>query len=232
MSGIVEIIRKVVESELKKLYFTELGIVTSIFPHESDSDKDNYECNVKLKYKDLELRKVPVATQHIGLANIPKVGDLVLLSFINGNINAPIVIGRLYNDEDRPPVNQEEEIVYIPPYSKNADLRRFHLKLPSGLILTIQDEAILIEAGKTKVVINQDGNVELESNAKFLVKATGDMEFSASNIKMETQQNIEIKAGANANFESSASMGIKAGANADIEASAPLNLKGAIVNIN
>ena len=28
-------------------------------------------------------------TPHIGLANIPNVGDLVLVTFIAGNINAP-----------------------------------------------------------------------------------------------------------------------------------------------
>ena len=232
MSGMIEIIRKVVDSELKKLHFSELGVVTSIFPHASDSDKDNYECNVQMKNRDLELRKVPVATQLIGLTYIPQVGDLVLLNFINCNINAPIIIGRLYNDEDRPPANEGEEIIYVPPYSSNADLRRFHMELPSGLLLTIQDEMIKIEAGGTKIIVNKDGDVELESKAKVVVNATGDMELTAANLKIETQQNLEIKAGVNANIESGASMGLKAGATADIEASAPLTLKGAMVNIN
>jgi len=52
----VEVIKKIAEDEAKKLNIVEMGIVTSIFPHSDASDKDNYECNVKLKNRDLELR--------------------------------------------------------------------------------------------------------------------------------------------------------------------------------
>ena len=118
--SIVESIKKIVESEIRKLHLVELGLVTSVFPHSTDGDKDNYECNVKLKDKDVELRRVPTSTSHIGLVYIPHVGDLVLLCYINGDINAPVIIGRLYNDEDRPPTSKMEEIVYAPPYTKNT----------------------------------------------------------------------------------------------------------------
>ena len=47
MDSMVEVIRKIVESEIRKLRIAELGVVTSIFPHSSDSDKDNYECNIQ-----------------------------------------------------------------------------------------------------------------------------------------------------------------------------------------
>ena len=127
---------------MAKFRFPSLGIVTSIFSHESDSDKDNYECNVRMKNTEMELRKVPIATQCIGLVGVPRVGDLVLVVFVNGDINAPIVIGRLYNDEDRPPLNKPEEIVYIPPYEDNSDVNRVYLEFPTGVILRITDGKI------------------------------------------------------------------------------------------
>lgn len=195
MSSIVEVIRKIVNSEINKLHVAELGVVTSIFPHSSDSDKENYECNIKLKYRDLELRKVPVATQQIGLANIPNVGDLVLVTFINGDINAPVVIGRLYTDEDRPPVSKEEEIVYIPSYSKQSGLRRTQMKFASGVIFSVTDEDVTVEAGKTVIKLKVDGDVEIQSNAKISVEAEGDLSFSAQNITMESQKNMELKTG-------------------------------------
>jgi phage baseplate assembly protein gpV len=262
MSGMVEVIRKIVEAEIKKIHVAELGMVTSIFPHASDSDKDNYECNVKLKNTGLELQKVPVATQHIGLAHIPKVDEMVLVTFLNGDINAPILIGRMYTAENRPPANDGEEIIYVPPYSENADLRRVHMELPSGIILSVTDDTINVEAGKTTLKINRDGDVELESNAKINITASGDMSFSADTITMESKKDVVINAGAkatleskspmslkgaevnmeaqgamsmkgvNVNMESQANMGIKAGAMASIEATAPLTLKGAMVNIN
>lgn len=124
----IEVIKKVAEGEVKKIHTMELGVVTSTFPHSSESDKDNYECNIKLKNRDLELRKVPIATQMIGLAHVPNVGDLVLVSFISGNINAPVVIGRLYNDESRPPLNNAGEVIFEAPggveitINKNGDI--------------------------------------------------------------------------------------------------------------
>jgi len=258
----VEVIRKIVEAEIRKIHVAELGVVTSIFPHASDSDKDNYECNVKLKNTGLELQKVPVATQHIGLAHIPKVDEMVLVTFLNGDINAPILIGRLYTAEDRPPANDGEEIIYVPPYSENADLRRIHMELPSGIILSVTDDILNVEAGKTMLKINRDGDVELESNAKINVTASGDMSFSADNITMTSEKDFSINAGAEAklvskspmslkgaevkmeaegamsmkgadvNMESTKTMGITAGTTGKIEATAPLTLKGAMVSIN
>ncbi len=240
MSGMVEVIRKIVEAEIRKIHVAELGVVTSIFPHASDSDKDNYECNVKLKNTGLELQKVPVATQHIGLAHIPKVDEMVLVTFLNGDINAPIIIGRMYTAEDRPPANDGEEIIYIPPYSENADLRRLHMELPSGIILSLTDDILNVEAGKTTLKINRDGDIEVESNEKVNITASGEMTFNADKITIESKQDMSIKAGTNATIkgesgvkmESSATLEIKASATANIEASAPLTLKGAMVNIN
>lgn len=212
----IEVIRKIIEDEISKLYVAELGVITSIFPHSGENDKENYECNVKLKYRDLELRKVPVATQHIGLANIPNVGDLVLVTFLNGNVNAPVIIGRLYTDEDRPPTNKEEEIIYIPPYSKSSDLRRIHMEFPGGIILSIKDDQVSVEAGKTTLKMSRDGDIDIESAAKVNMKATGDMSLSAANLKIESRGTLDVKATGTAKFE----------------ATGPLNIKGSMVNIN
>lgn len=202
MSGMVDVIRKIVRDEMSKLYVAELGVVSSIYPHAGDSDKDNYECNVMLKYRDLELRKVPVATQHIGLANIPNVGDLVLLSFINGDINSPIVVGRLYSDEDRPPVNQEEEIIYVPPYSKNPDLRRLHVELPSGLKVSITDDVVDVKAGGTELKVNRGGDVYIHSSAAMKISSDKDMEISAKNLTIKTEEALKVDSGKATEFTS------------------------------
>jgi uncharacterized protein involved in type VI secretion and phage assembly len=212
----IEVIKKIAEEETKKLHLMELGIVTSIYPHASSNDKENYECNVKLKNRDLELRRIPIATPHIGLVNIPNVGDLVILGFVNGNINAPIVMGRLYNDEDRPPVNNAGEIVYKSPDTQKNGIRRVTLELPNGITLTITDDAFVAEIGKSIITIKTDGDVTIDSNAALTIKAKGDMSFSAPNISIQSQQALDLKAGSSAS----------------IKASSTLDLKGAMVNIN
>ncbi len=196
MSDLIETIRKVSESEVKKILTSELGVVTSVFPHTSDSDKDNYECNVRLRDKDVELRKVPVATPHIGLADIPHVGDLVILSFVNGDINAPIIIGRLYNDEDRPPTSQMEEIVYKPAYSKNPDLKRFYIHLPNDeLIIEIHDDQISMHIGPTDITINGKG-VAVDTGKDIKIMSGGELSIKAKTIKFESDQDTEFTASA------------------------------------
>ncbi len=215
MSEVVETIKKIAQHEVRKLHVAELGVITSIFPHEDEGDKYNYECNLSLKNLDIELRRVPVATQGIGLVNVPNVGDLVLVSFVNGDINAPIIVGRLYTDKDRPPKNKNGELIFKPSYEKNTDLRRFHLEFPS-VTFTIKDDSIVAVAGSTKVTIKTDGDVTIESNGKVEVKAQGDLSLTGANIKIESQQALQIKAGSTA----------------DIKSSATMNIKGSVVNIN
>ena len=227
-SNIVEVIRNIAQMEIKKIHTTELGIVTSVFPHASDSDKDNYECNVRLKDKGVELRKVPVATQQIGFVNILHTGDLVLVSFIGGNINSPIIVGRLYNEIDRPPTSEQEEIVYKPPYTKDTSLRRLNIVLPEGTVnVEFHDDMISVIVGKSSITATDTGEIQIKSEGvqqKISIIADGDVSIEAQNISIKSRMETKI--------ESGTGMAIKSDALANIESTGPMTLKGAIININ
>jgi phage baseplate assembly protein gpV len=212
----VEVIRQIAGDEVKKQHLLELGLVTSIFPHSSSGDRDNYEVNVKLKNRNLELRKVPVATQMIGFSYIPHVGDLVLLAYIRGDINGPVILGRLYNDEDRPPESRAGEMVYISQDPPDAGLRRLFMKFPSGITLTITDDLVKTEAGNTILTMNRDGDVTINSGANVTLTADGDIDLKAQNIRINCSQSFSASAGTSAT----------------VEASANLDLKGSMVRIN
>ena len=47
----------------------------------------------------------PWAGKQWGTLFIPRVGDEVLIDFLHGDLRRPIVVGSLYNGEDRPPVS-------------------------------------------------------------------------------------------------------------------------------
>lgn len=144
--------QQVAAREAEKIYTTELGEVTAIFPHASDGDKNSYQCSVKVKNRktgdgsDFELRKVPVATAHIGLASIPNVGDLVLIQFIGGDLNAPVITGRLYNDEDKPPVSDKNQVV---------------LDRVESIKITMN--------GGTTIEVDKDGNVKIEAKGDVIL---------------------------------------------------------------
>ena len=224
MSGMVEVIQSIVEAEIRKVHLTELGMVTSIFSHAGESDKENYECNIQLKNRDLELRKVPVATQIIGLSNIPKVGDMVVITYVNGNINAPIIIGRLYTDEDRPPVSSGEEVVYVPPYSKNSDLRRFAMELPSGVKITINDDLVGISAGGTTLKINRGGNVEVQSAKEVKIVAKEDMSILAKNLSITTEEAFQVSVGTSSDISVVETMALAVGDKFNVDVGSDLKV--------
>jgi phage baseplate assembly protein gpV len=219
--SIVGVMKKVAEQEVRKIYTTELGVVTAIFPHASDSDKDNYQCSVKLKNKklpdgtDFELRRVPVTTSHLGLANIPNVGDLVLVTFIGGNFNAPVIIGRLYNDADQPPVNKEKEFLLQHDLEGGGSFKIDAEGVVTVTskndknIITVKDEEITLVNEECKIAVaggdvtlkNQQctialsgGNISIDNGTcKIKVEAGGiTIDAASSSVKVKSMGSIEI----------------------------------------
>jgi len=195
-----ESIQKIVREELQQVRTAELAIVREQHPHASASDQDNYACTVTLRDSQIVLNEVPVATGQIGAASIPAVGDLVLVEFVGGDINAPIIVGRLYNDEDRPPENADGKAVLHLPLGagdsdavhvelESGDARRLVLKLGNGLELTLADDdpAVKVDVGggSATVEIAKDGGVKLQSN--------GSLELKAGEIKVEAQGQLTLK---------------------------------------
>jgi phage baseplate assembly protein gpV len=209
MSTLVGIIQQIIRQELRGLRVTELAIVerNGLHPHADESDKGNYACDVRLKNNGLVLKQVPVATGRIGTAAIPNEGDLVLLTFDHGDVHQPIIIGRLYNDEDRPPLNQAHEVIFRLPLAQpdeetvKAEIRNLSDQSPPREILVemlpkihvqFVDDAITAQAGKTKLTLSQpgerDGQVVVEAGrSKITMDQDGDITIeSAGNIKLTT----------------------------------------------
>lgn len=204
MSEMVDVIKKIVQHELSKVRIGDLGIVTSIFSHSDNGDKDNYECNVKLKNSDLELRKVPIATNHIGTVAIPNVNDLVMITFVAGDVNQPIVIGRLYNDEDRPPVNKEKEYILEAPFRGTT---RFKID---------ENEDIILTAGETTLTLKKDGDLLINSKANAKITVEGDANLECQgNITIKSDKNINITAQSDTTIEC-ANCKVKASGNIDL----------------
>lgn len=195
-----ESIRRVVQHELGRVRSAELAVVQEQHPHASDSDTDNYACTVALRNSGLVLKQVPVATDRIGAVAIPAVGDLVLVQFIGGDVNAPVIVARLYNDEDRPPVSEDgQAILHLPLGAEDADAfhaeirsgdaRELVLRLGTGLVVSLRDDDPAIEVdvaeGKAKLSIGQDGAITLESS--------GNVSFKGTEIAIEASGQLTLK---------------------------------------
>jgi type VI secretion system secreted protein VgrG len=45
----------------------------------------------------------PFARSNYGLVNVPRIGDEVIVSFLEGDPDRPLIVGRVYNSETMPP---------------------------------------------------------------------------------------------------------------------------------
>jgi len=195
-----ESIQQIVRDELGRIRTAELATVQKQHPHASDGDTDNYACTVVLRDSGIVLGRVPVATGRIGTASIPAVGELVLVQFLNGDVNAPVIVGRLYNDEDRPPRNDDGQAVLHLPLGASDDqavhvelhsngARKAIVKLGSGLDLTVQDDDPVVKldvGGNASLTIGKDGSIS--------IKSQNDIELKSSNrISIEAQGQLTLK---------------------------------------
>ena len=260
MSTIVNTLQQIIRHELRSLRITEMGLVEAVYPHSSDSDNDNYGCDVRLKNSGLLLKRVPIATGHIGTVAIPNIGDLVLLAFDKGDVNQPIVIGRLYNDADRPPLNNPDEVIFRLPLAEaddktvmaairniqgSSEPREILVEMPPQITVRISDGAIRATAGdtemlldqpnnsggkvtvvtgRTKITMNQDGDVTVEAAGSMEIKANGDL-------SLEAGQNIKIKGGMNASMEAGMEATVKGSLSASLKGDLSATVQGVNISI-
>jgi len=254
MSSIVNTIQAIIQQELRNVRIAELGVVEEVFPHSAGSDKDNYGCDVKLKNSGLLLKRVPIATNHIGTAAIPNKGDLVLLAFDKGEINQPIVIGRLYNDADRPPLNKTDEIIFRLPLAKADDKtikaairnikdndppREILVEMPPKITLRISDGAVHAIAGKSEMELNQpDGSggtvtvfagstkITMNQDGDVIVEAAGAMKLKAARDLSLEGLNVKIKGQVKTDIEAGTEATLKGNVSATVNGGIAATLQG------
>lgn len=200
-------LRRIIREELRALRLPELAVVQEIHPHAEAGDDDNHACTVRLRDTDLVLARVPVMVQRKGVAAIPDVGDLVLVQFLGGEANAPVIIGSLYNDEDRPPVNAAGEAVLRLPVDAgegegveirvtSADARAARLALGSSLSIELKDDdpvvVIAVGDGKATLKIESDGTVTLTS-AKALAIEGGEVSVKGTAVTIDAEGRLVLK---------------------------------------
>lgn len=182
MSRLVSILRALIQDELKSLRLGDLAVVTAAAPH-AEGDDYNHECDVKLREGTLELKKVPIATPHGGMVSAPQVNDLVLISYVGGDPNRPIIIGRLYDDQHRPPVHKADEWRVESP--------------PGGSSIAIDAEgSVVIKAGtKTVLTMMKDGNVTVDGGEDLKLDVKGNVKLTCKDCTVNASGSINLGEG-------------------------------------
>ena len=137
-----------------------------------------------------------------GMSFLPQLDDEVVVGFEHGDSRRPVVLGALHNGVDKPHEKMRGD-------DEGGSLvvygrKDAEINLKKQLVITAKEHMVItVESG-------QDG--------------PGDM-------KLESADKIEIKAGTTVKFESTGEMNVKSSAGITLEATGPLKLKGATVDI-
>jgi phage baseplate assembly protein gpV len=196
-----------------------VGVVTSIFGN--DGTSPDHAVSVKLRESGLVLPRVPVSVGAFGVAAIPSVGELVLVTFLEGDYNAPVMIGRLYHPDQNPPKHDEQQIVLrLPSGSDNPDLNceidsdpvKITLTMPGDVSLEIKEDTVTVAVGDIKLTLDAAGGGRLSAEAastSITLKKDGDVAINSQQGKI-TLDGTEI----------------------DITAQGKVKISGATVEIN
>lgn len=248
MSTIVDTIQQIIQHELRSVRVAELGLVDAVFPHSGAGDADNYGCDVRLKNSGLLLRSVPVATGHIGTACIPNKGDLVLVAFDKGDVNQPLIIGRFYNDADRPPLNNTNEVIFRLPlaadddksilaairnHQDNSPPREIILQMPPKITVRVTDGTVRATAGNSEMTLDQTNEsggtvTAFAGQTKITMNQDGDITVEAAGaMTLKANQDISIE-GMNINITGHGQINISADMDATLQGNIGATLNGGL----
>ena len=172
-----------------------------------------------------------MATDRVGTVAVPNEGDLVLLAFSHGDVNQPVVICRLYADDDRPPVNRADEFVFRLPLAKPDErtvqfeirnladatpAREFVVRMAPKTELVLHDADAELRVGDTRIRLSQagsrDGEVRIEARRSVVtISQDGDVTVdSAGALALKAAGDVSIS-GANVEISSLLATTVKAG---------------------
>jgi len=211
-----------------------LGKVVDAFG--ADDSPPDHAVDVELLAAGITLPRVPVAVGALGFSALPNVGDLVLVIFADGDLNAPVVAGRLYDDQLTPPEEGKAGQLALalpadadtPKLDLMVDGAKPSITLKLGdtpLQIDIDDAQVKIVCDKVELTIDSGGGgkVELKAGGSSVkIAQDGDIEIAAKGKLKLTGQEVEI--------EGQSATKVK-GMQVDVQAQATATVKGATVKL-
>lgn len=194
------------------------GLVIGLVTNNNDPEDMG---RVRVKYAtlgdDMEGEWARIATPGAGadrgMMFLPAVGDEVVLAFEHGDTRRPVVLGALYNAQDKPSSKMLEGAPREKAFVLHTDVDA-EIQTGKQLAITTSDDLTMtVQGGDVKTTT--DAKVEIKAGATILLDGTGE---------------ITIKSSAGINVEATGPLKLK-GATVDLEGTAGVTVKGAIINI-
>ena len=145
----------------------------------------------------------PYASQGFGWYCLPEVGDEVLVSFVNGNMDYPIVMGSLYSSNKQPPLpptdDNHEKIFQTRSGMKwywNDEKKIHEISTPAGNKITLDEDSKAItvaDQNQNKITMDSSG-IQIESAKDIQLKApSGNIVLEGAAVELNATGQAKIK---------------------------------------
>lgn len=190
---------------------------------------------------------MPAAGKQSGFFFFPNVGDLVVLTYLGGNIHFPLVLGRYWTGDVPSPYSIKDGVNEISAIKTPSGIemylddkkneQKLTLTMPSGACVQLLDKEKSItlkdKAGKNCLTILwEKGEIEIKAETKLTLSAGG------ASIVLQSSGSADIAAdkavnvsGADISLKGKSSVKLDA-TTAELKASGTTTVKGAMVKIN
>ncbi len=232
----------------------------------SGTVRDNYDKNepgkVKVEYYIGEQGRlltgwVPVMTPYAadksGFYMLPEIGTEVIIGFLCGRLDCPVVLGTMWSSDVKRPANavNEKNLTKVIRTKGGNEIRisdedkkqKITLTTPGELTVSMEDEANLIrlkdKGGKNQVIIDSKrGEIEIKADKKLSLTVGSSstviegsrITMKSSSIEGNASQSLRLKG--QSTQMSGSQVQIKADAAAKLQAGGITEVKGAMVKIN
>nr|WP_323777260.1 hypothetical protein [Amylibacter sp.] len=231
MLDLVSLIKSVVQNELASQQPSAFGVVDSL--HLPDAAGLNqYACDVRLQGSTAVYQKVPISSSYLGQLAPLMVGDVVVLQFIGGDPDAPVISGVMFSETvPAPEMAAGERLIRLPHSADAAEQiemrqtagtngsRIWRVTLPEGPELQMTDTSIAAQL--------DDFALTLDGDADTATLTSGGVTFT-----LDGSGNATLSADGDITFEAGGNLILKSSANTEIKASGTMALKASKIDLN
>jgi type VI secretion system secreted protein VgrG len=191
----------------------------------------------------------PWAGKNWGAIDIPRIGQEVIVEFLEGDPDRPIITGRVYNDDQMPPYALPDNMTRTTFMSRSTkgggsanynELRFEDKKGSEQIFLNAEKDMDFRVEHDSREYVGNDRSLIVKHDQKEKVEGdlhaevTGNRnEKAGQNMSLQVGQNLQEKSGQNYAHEAGMEIHLKAGMNVVIEAGMQLTIKasGGFINI-